>query len=1310
MPTRPPQVKLEDLASFDVNMNLLSWRLPPEEYKRRRALTLRFVREDIEEEYVRFLWRSASAYATLSIALVVVGLGVMFYEVIPTTAGYLYVAISLIIFVILACISCGTLRFDANSGDHYSPNASGTLHGSHERSPVRDHGLHHSHNNTHNGNANHIRGAMDMSTGSLVGHELTYAYRYQYVSSLCLAALSVLAYVPSRMTEGMCRLDDTNMCRYQLLAAPFVLFTMGILVFRVRFFLQVAFLIATVVFAVLGTADRNDRAGHLSGQQYGVLTASYLLLFLAFVPLMAAREAGLRSRFMLLAEVFLMSDRLEHHQEAVWNLVRAVVPSVLLPRIRIASSGETARIVDLAQPGIVVATSVHNFADWSLTLLPFNVVLSLTRLFAEFDRCLANVDPAVACKATISGDKYIIVGGLTRAKTLEPARLSPSLATEGGVFAGCSGFAGDLLVALDIAEEQVRLGQNIARANPEIFGRLAVSVGIGTGELFAGVSGKGSLKYLVAGHALHEATQWLNYAGRDDVVISSDSRRALEDTFGSEVYCRPHSDGCHRVQRVQHTAQYPGLHNMVLAADLLVPLSPGVPTGHQSILDEPALGSGPYEREDPAAPMVAIEPARSSPATMSPAFTALDAPAFANMSPGQTVGLLGDDEHGRVTPGPSPPPFLLGGTQPALRSPQAALHSSTGSAPASTTLLSNSTLLATAAADHRAHIADDNALAQLLDDAGAMLARDPCTGRYLNEEVEEAVHRFAADDDRRYGMPIAASAALGCLAMVVMFIADELIGTNRDSGDVPPSTPRTITFNLTNQTTLPPVYTSPAPTPSRTSAASGLSEDQVNTVALQGALLFIAAILSGVRLLFAWRQLLVPTYVELALTAGIAGASTCAGLGYIHHNIITFSSWWMIPYFSVVAVTSSSRPYWMFAALAIVIAMGLPLVFVSYYDKVYSTPIIFVRTGLFCICYSIVAAGLSWVLRTRFGAVLLAGEFLQLAKKRLAIRDELLRGLLPSHVIQPMVDTAGVPEEMRLMADRPHFLEVWEELVVAHVRYDNISTMALSGLGSSIRSDQSRRSSGAQISPFELAAARLADVTQAITTVAGDYPSLLDVVEALGDDLVVAGCVAPLEATPSYTNVQLRARDAAAAAIAFCRVLHRLSALRHDASTSVLVCESGYGAVLGSQVLNYCVLGVARRTAGSVLRGLPDLGPPGASRRTSYAFALAPFIRLYRRTMDVVRLDESPVELELNPLHGIGPSVAIPGFVPAGRRAPRQGHPTATRGPFRSSDARERAQRRQRRAFPCKNAPRDRQFAAGTAGRASPDIMSSQAA
>jgi hypothetical protein len=375
----------------------------------------------------------------------------------------------------------------------------------------------------------------------------------------------------------------------------------------------------------------------------------------------------------------------------------------------------------------------------------------------------------------------------------------------------------------------------------------------------------------------------------------------------------------------------------------------------------------------------------------------------------------------------------------------------------------------------------------------------------------------------------------------------------------------------------------------------------------------------------AWRGVLLPTLADIVLSSIASLCMMCAAL-LSPGTLVTVTPGYMIPLLAFCILMTASRWPWMATAASVVVALGIPIIAAHFIAAEGTTAQLVVYFATTCIIFSIAAAATMWLLRSRFSAVLLAGEFLQLSRQRFAIREELLKGLLPSHVIGPVGETADMPEEVRLMAERPHFLEVWEELVVLQIRFTAAtpsapatSTSVAQSLGPEGSPTQSVNSGCDHRAPndFDISVARLRDIQDAIAAATADPAAagLLDVVEVVGATAVVAGCVLPLKATPHFGDPHMRAQAAARAAVRFCQSLSARCKERADSFVAVGVTESGYGAILGSQLLNYCVLGVARRTAATLHSNMPDFTPPGAQRDgRSLAFVLDSFRRLcYRR-------------------------------------------------------------------------------------------------
>lgn len=125
-------------------------------------------------------------------------------------------------------------------------------------------------------------------------------------------------------------------------------------------------------------------------------------------------ESLLRERFehVISAQCSLRTWRV--HESSLWAIVRGVVPEPLLPRVRAAVSLENLVLLDHSATAAVAVATFPSFGDWARHMLPSETVTTVFRIFATFDRVLRdhNANAFGIAKLIATGDMYIVCGGL----------------------------------------------------------------------------------------------------------------------------------------------------------------------------------------------------------------------------------------------------------------------------------------------------------------------------------------------------------------------------------------------------------------------------------------------------------------------------------------------------------------------------------------------------------------------------------------------------------------------------------------------------------------------------------------------------------------------------------------------------------------------------------------------------------------------------------------------------------------------------------------------------------------------------------
>jgi class 3 adenylate cyclase/uncharacterized membrane protein SirB2 len=268
------------------------------------------------------------------------------------------------------------------------------------------------------------------------------------------------------------------------------------------------------------------------------------------------------------------------------------------------------------------------------------------------------------------------------------------------------------------------------------------------------------------------------------------------------------------------------------------------------------------------------------------------------------------------------------------------------------------------------------------------------------------------------------------------------------------------------------------------------------------------------------------------------------------------------------------RMPWVGTAALLVVGIFGPLLAVQW-SKARLDPIAQVILAFGFCTYVALAYTTKRFMCLRFGVTLLATSFNEQAQARLGVQQRLLRGLLPQHVVDEAAELLAGGRGRRLsIPDGPQHVERWSDLVLVQLRVAALHDAALHGTF-----------------------ADLCDVTAIVQRCVEEIGrDGLEVVQAIGDTFLVAG--------PLGSDDEDDIREAAVRALKLVRALPAaLGAAR--TMTAALVCESAFGALLGSQMLSFRLFGVAVHRSDAILAAAPNV--PGRS----VAVASDQFRRIY---------------------------------------------------------------------------------------------------
>lgn len=1106
-PSADKKLTLAGFVSFVPDMDGVAAYRNPGAWPRRWPTAV-FEDEALELEYLRFLMRSDQTGATAA--------GIVNFVVVVIAAGYygafqdtvLRFAVALI--PIAACIAALSAAL------------------------------------------NFVIGRMETTIDDFA-RESTLAAWHQRITAVIMALFAVqnVFYFPASARHCVLHAGGTDAaCTYAVSTAYVA--TLGVLTFAFTARSLLVALAQVLTLACLLTGVGVFGPGCFKTREWALFAVVHAAITVQFVVIAYVREAAFRDRFVVTVRTHTAHRTVELHGSTMWSVVRAVVPQSILPRLRSTRDVSAIRFCDHSATAVVAVTSVPNFSTWAQGMLPFAVVLTMHKLFQAFDRSLANVDAAVVNKTLITGDSYVVSGGLVTPSSTS-SRSSPTGA--GGrhqPYAGSDMMSASdlLLLVVDIAHDHIVSGQATDPAVP-------LSTGVAVGEAWGGIAGAATLRYVLTGPAVVRSFQLQLQCPPRTVGVHQEEWDLLVRDHAQQVEATASPDGSvFWVSRAARDEGSPGLHTYVIGSDLAASPNTRSPQGGMS----PRNSVGGRTPNPPVSPQHA--PAAPS-GTGSPGSRDFsEQPA----APPSVDGLPAVAPMIQFLPDDAP--------QPAAPTTAAPLSSSSHVSERALSVVasaSRSTLISTATSEVRTQLVDDDTVAELLVRVDDLMATDRCTRQFSADGIEPAFRRYSIEDVRASLKAVVPVAAAAHVLLLALLLVDRF------------------TYEPTCYDTA----------SDSTHTRDGLRTGDVEAIVL---LLVGIAVIAVRYTLEVACDITVHVPIDV-VGIGVASATAGGALSFARDTLVGNSVTYLVPLLGCVTVFVLRRTMWVVVAATIVVCIGVPQAVVAIVvHRSTEAAVVSCAGALFM---SIAAAAVDHGQRLRFTSAILAGEFLSVARERVAVQEQLVRGILPPHVVQPVVNMLDVPEEMRLMNDQPQFVEVWEELCIVNIRCDAPpeETVKAFSLGPSNRGSR-RSSSAAGAVPFEVMISRMEDVQRSIAT---DDGNLLAIIDVVGDVVTVAG---PLGVP---TQLGLARAPVAQVCLAAVVALQRLAvafALRKDAFTAVAVVDSGFGSLFGAQMLHYCVLGMARRTAAAAIIAAPD---PVFGARRSAAYASDSFQRVCTR-------------------------------------------------------------------------------------------------
>jgi class 3 adenylate cyclase len=243
-------------------------------------------------------------------------------------------------------------------------------------------------------------------------------------------------------------------------------------------------------------------------------------------------------------------------------------------------------------------------------------------------------------------------------------------------------------------------------------------------------------------------------------------------------------------------------------------------------------------------------------------------------------------------------------------------------------------------------------------------------------------------------------------------------------------------------------------------------------------------------------------------------------------------------------------------ALIQFVAIFCPMAAVQWYkrrDSAFSL----LTVAFLAVLYAALAYTTRRTLLRRFAVAELATAYKEVTEQRLAVQQRLLAALLPKHVVDEATALLAQGARMGLGAGAaPHAVERWTDLCVVQLRFGRCREAC---------------------SDFRNLSEVTALIQRSVEAIGGDG---LDLVQAVGDTYLIAG--------PLGSSDEADVREAAARTV---RLVRRLPPLlgKDRPFVAALVCDSAFGALLGSQMMSFRLFGVAVQRSDALLAAAPIL-------------------------------------------------------------------------------------------------------------------------
>jgi hypothetical protein len=204
--------------------------------------------------------------------------------------------------------------------------------------------------------------------------------------------------------------EYTQVGEYALQVIPIYLLIATALIYDFRF--SFGAMLAVAYFAASACGTR------FLGTQPQQLVISLILtelgIIICVICFMRMHERTLRDRFEYVVRVQLGLVKARQQEKAMWAIVKGIVPEPLWTRVRNATSWRSLGFLDHATLGVVSVAALPGFRLWTRNLSPVEVVSVVFRVFSSFDTMLLERKASSfgVTRVFVTGDMYFMCGGV----------------------------------------------------------------------------------------------------------------------------------------------------------------------------------------------------------------------------------------------------------------------------------------------------------------------------------------------------------------------------------------------------------------------------------------------------------------------------------------------------------------------------------------------------------------------------------------------------------------------------------------------------------------------------------------------------------------------------------------------------------------------------------------------------------------------------------------------------------------------------------------------------------------------------------